>query len=115
MACLQHFLDTGTQRTFCRGTVSHDFSIADDYTKQVIEVVSYSSRKPPNGFHLLRLTKLLFQMFTFRHVSIHDHQLLDLSGFHDCAGSGLERAPAAVLVPHAVFEACTLTAEARCR
>ena len=34
--------------------------VADDDAQQVVEVMSDSSREPPDGFHLVRLAKLLF-------------------------------------------------------
>src|SRR5216684_9227718 len=43
----------------------HDFAIAEDDTKQVVEVVSYAASEPPHGLHLLRVTQLSLQLAPF--------------------------------------------------
>ena len=49
-------------------TVYHQLAISVDDGQQIVEVVRNPSGQAPDGFHLLRLAKLLFKFLAFCHV-----------------------------------------------
>src|SRR5260370_2977633 len=70
MTRLQDFVDASTQRTILLRALLNNLSVTDDYTEQVIEIVSHTSGKPPHCLHLLRLPDLIPQMPMLAHTTI---------------------------------------------
>src|SRR5580704_8748522 len=105
MSGLQHLVHTTTQGAVGGGTLLNNFSVTDDDSEEIVEVVSHAPGKPTYRFHLLRLAKLFFQPFALGHVAIHDDQFLDLPRSYNRAGSGLNGAPGPIFVAHAVLQA----------
>ena len=69
VACLLDVLNV--KRRFGSGidAVAEKFGAGVDDAENIVEVVRDSSRKPPDRFHLLRLTKLALRPFLSRDVA----------------------------------------------
>src|SRR5207245_2121992 len=59
---VQYLLHARAQLMPFTQIVQHHAAVAADYGEQVVEVVRHAAGQPADGFHLLRLAELLFQL-----------------------------------------------------
>src|SRR5215467_8349020 len=59
------FGELGLLRT---DALTNEFAVPDDDAEEIVEVVRYAARQPPDGFHLSRHAKLPFENHPFRYV-----------------------------------------------
>ena len=61
-------LEVGAQRVFRPQAREDQVRVAEDHGEHVVEVVCHAAREPPDGLHLLRLTKLVLQALSLGEV-----------------------------------------------
>src|ERR1700747_904157 len=84
-------------------------AVANNNSEQIVKIMRHPARKPSNGLQFLGGQNLRLHLFTFRNVSIYNHQLLDFSGtIPDRASGGFQREPISILVEDAIFHSASL-------
>ena len=57
------FLDSFGDAILQRGVLKEKLTVAEDYAKKIVKIVSDAAGQAPDGFHFLRLDELLLEIF----------------------------------------------------